>query len=186
MEPGEPTRLRATPPVTASGRPPARIAVRVYGTVFIVEIEDTAGTPLVRVDGQPIAVDARLDRSGSGSLLLDGVSHFVDQDEVRGETTVVVDGEAFRAQIEGDATRPRGATDGHPGGGQRLVAPMPGKVAAVLVSIGQPVERGVGLVVLEAMKMENEFRATTRGVVTEIHVSPGQAVNAGDLLLVIA
>jgi biotin carboxyl carrier protein len=62
---------------------------------------------------------------------------------------------------------------------------MPGKVVAVLVDIGQKVERGAGLVVLEAMKMENEFRATGAGVVSAIHVTPGQAVSAGDLLLVV-
>jgi pyruvate carboxylase subunit B len=62
---------------------------------------------------------------------------------------------------------------------------MPGKVAAVLVAVGQPVGRGAGLVVLEAMKMENEFRATADGVVTEVHISPGQTVNAGDLLVVV-
>ncbi len=64
------------------------------------------------------------------------------------------------------------------GAGQRLVAPMPGKVVKVLVQVGQPVERGAGLVVLEAMKMENEFRATGSGTVREIHVEPGQAVDA--------
>jgi biotin carboxyl carrier protein len=62
---------------------------------------------------------------------------------------------------------------------------MPGKVVAVLVEVGQRVERGAGLVVLEAMKMENEFRATGPGVVSAIHVAPGQAVSAGDLLLVV-
>jgi biotin carboxyl carrier protein len=173
--------------VTAPARPGAKIAVRVDGTLFVVEIEDVpAGRLAVRVDGQDVDVDARLDGSGSGSLLLDGVSHVVDQDGARGETTVVVDGETFRVQIEGDAARRRGGSiDGHPGGGQRLVAPMPGKVVAVLVAVGQAVERGAGLVVLEAMKMENEFRAAGRGTVAEIHVRPGQAVNAGDLLVVI-
>ncbi len=63
---------------------------------------------------------------------------------------------------------------------------MPGKVVKVLVEVGQPVERGAGLVVLEAMKMENEFRATGSGRVSEIHVEPGQAVDAGALLVVIA
>ena len=174
--------------MTAPGRPPAKVAVRVDGTLFVVEIEDApAGRLAIRVDGQLVDVDARLDGSGSGSLLLDGVSHVVDQDGGRGETTVVVDGEAFCAQIEGAGGRRRGeSTDGHPGGGQRLLAPMPGKVVALLVAVGQSVERGAGLVVLEAMKMENEFRATGRGTVTEIHVRPGQAVNAGDLLVVIA
>ena len=173
--------------MTALGRPPARIAVQVDGALFVVEIEETpAGGLAVRVDGDPVDVDARLDASGNGSLLMDGVSHVVDRDAGAGATTVIVDGETFHVQIEGDAARRRGGTtDGHHAGGQRLVAPMPGKVAAVLVTVGQSVERGAGLVVLEAMKMENEFRATGRGVVTEIHVSPGQAVNAGDLLVVV-
>jgi len=162
--------------------------VQVDGALFVVEIEETpAGGLAVRVDGHPVDVDARLDASGSGSLLMGGVSHVVDRDAGGGGTTVVVDGETFHVKIEGDAARRRGGTtDGHHAGGQRLVAPMPGKVAAVLVTVGQPVERGAGLVVLEAMKMENEFRATGSGVVTEIHVSPGQAVNAGDLLVVVA
>jgi biotin carboxyl carrier protein len=173
--------------MTGPRRPPARIAVRVDGTLFVVEVEESpVGRLAVQVDGRAVDVDARLDASGSGSLLLDGTSHVVDQ---HGETDVVVDGEAFTVQIEGDTARRRGGSpDGRQGGGggQRLVAPMPGKVAAVLVAVGQSVERGAGLVVLEAMKMENEFRAMGSGVVTEIHVSPGQAVNAGDLLIVIA
>jgi biotin carboxyl carrier protein len=72
------------------------------------------------------------------------------------------------------------------GGVQVHVAPMPGKVVAVLVEVGASVKPGAGLVVLEAMKMENEFRATGGGVVTEIHVTVGQTVDAGDLLVVVA
>jgi biotin carboxyl carrier protein len=174
--------------MTPARRPPSRTVVRVDGTLFVVEIEESReGRLQVRVDGQAVDVDARLEASGSGSLLLDGVPHVVDQGAGNGETHVVVDGEAFAVQIEGDAARRRGESpDGRSDGGQRLVAPMPGKVVAVLVAVGQAVERGAGLVVLEAMKMENEFRATGSGVVTEIHASPGQAVNAGDLLVVIA
>jgi biotin carboxyl carrier protein len=175
--------------MTQARRPPSRTAVRVDGTLFVVEIEESPeGRLQVRVDGQAVDVDARLEASGSGSLLFDGVSHVVDQGAGNGETHVVVDGEAFAVQIEDDAAPRRGESpDGRSGGGgQRLVAPMPGKVVAVLVAVGQAVEPGAGLVVLEAMKMENEFRATGSGVVTEIHASPGQAVNAGDLLVVIA
>jgi biotin carboxyl carrier protein len=167
-------------------RSPSRLAVRVEGTTFIVEVEDLpAGGLRVHVDGRPVDVDGRLPPSGSGSLLLDGVSYLVDLGDGLGEP-VVVDGEAFRVQIEDrPGRRPGVATEGRAGASQRLVAPMPGKVAAVLVEVGQPVERGTGLIVLEAMKMENEFRATGEGVVKEIHVAPGQAVNAGDLLVVI-
>jgi biotin carboxyl carrier protein len=98
----------------------------------------------------------------------------------------VVDGEVLEVHVADGARRRAGASaPTGPGGGQRLLAPMPGKVVAVLVEVGQRVERGAGLVVLEAMKMENEFRATGAGVVSAIHVAPGQAVSAGDLLLVV-
>ena len=169
-------------------RPPSRLEIRVDGTTFTVEIEERPGGRLqVRVDGRPVDVDARLPPSGPGSLLLDGVSYAVDLGEGQGEIHVVVDGEAFRVQVADRDGRRRAAPAG-PGGasGQRLVAPMPGKVVAVRVEVGQAVEPGAELIVLEAMKMENEFRATAGGVVREIRVVPGQAVNAGDLLVVVA
>jgi len=66
-----------------------------------------------------------------------------------------------------------------------LKAPMPGKVVLIEVEVGQAVEPGDGLIVLEAMKMENEFRATVAGTVREVRVQVGQAVNLGDTLVVI-
>jgi biotin carboxyl carrier protein len=175
--------------VTAAGggKPSAPLEVRVDGTTFTIEVDELpAGGLEVRVNGRPVAVDARLPRSGTGSLLLDGVSYIVDLDEGSGEAHVVVDGEAFRVQVQDRAgRRPSAVAKTGAVAGQRLVAPMPGKVVAVLVEVGQAVEPGAGLVVLEAMKMENEFRASGRGVVAEVHVAPGQAVNAGDLLVVI-
>ena len=67
--------------------------------------------------------------------------------------------------------------------GEREVrAAMPGKVVAVLVEAGATVERGQGLLVVEAMKMENEIAAPRAGTVQEIRVKPGQAVEAGELL----
>jgi biotin carboxyl carrier protein len=176
--------------VTAPGRagPSSRHAVRVDGTIFTVEIEDhPADGVSVVVDGQPVVVDARLPQTGTGSLLLDGVSYVVDLAEGRGATHVVVDGEAFQVHLENPARRgPASVGKASDGDGQRLVAPMPGKVVAVLVAVGQRVDAGAGLVVLEAMKMENEFKATANGVITEVHVAPGQAVDAGDLLVVVA
>jgi biotin carboxyl carrier protein len=177
-------------PVSSAGPggAPSRVAVRVDGTSFSVELEDHPdGSVEVRVDGQPVDVDARLPPAGPGSVLVDGVSYLVDVHDGPEGTEVLVDGEAFRVQIEdpGHRGRPASARP-EDGGGQRLVAPMPGKVVAVLVTVGQRVEPGAGLIVLEAMKMENEFRATAGGVVAEIHAGPGQAVNAGDLLVVLA
>ena len=62
---------------------------------------------------------------------------------------------------------------------------MPGKVTLVEVAVGQVVAPGDGLIVLEAMKMENEFKAQVAGTVKEIRVAAGQAVNPGDVLVVI-
>ena len=62
---------------------------------------------------------------------------------------------------------------------------MPGKVLAVLVDAGAEVESGHGLLVIEAMKMENEIAATRAGTVKEVKVVPGQAVESGELLAVI-
>ncbi|MBI4486549.1 MAG: acetyl-CoA carboxylase biotin carboxyl carrier protein subunit, partial [Acidobacteria bacterium] len=71
-------------------------------------------------------------------------------------------------------------------GPQRLLAAMPGKVVRVLASPGDVVHAGQGLIVLEAMKMENELRAPRDGTVTAVHVREGISVDAGTLLVVIA
>ena len=71
-------------------------------------------------------------------------------------------------------------------GPQRVDSPMPGKVVRVLVKQGDQVEEGQGLVVVEAMKMENELRSPKAGVVAELHAQEGQAVEAGAKLVVVA
>jgi biotin carboxyl carrier protein len=70
-------------------------------------------------------------------------------------------------------------------GRETLTAPMPGKVVAVLASVGEAVERGQGIVVVEAMKMQNEVRASKAGSVVELRVGVGDTVNAGQTLAVV-
>jgi len=65
------------------------------------------------------------------------------------------------------------------------VAPLPGKITHIAVRPGAQVQAGDTLVVIEAMKMENEFKASAAGTVVEVRVQPGQAVNPGDTLVVI-
>jgi biotin carboxyl carrier protein len=81
--------------------------------------------------------------------------------------------------------RQKHAGSGAGSGPQRIVAPMPGKIVRVLVAAGDPVNARQPLVVVEAMKMENELRAGRDGVVSEIHLRQGMSVEAGALLLVI-
>jgi len=81
------------------------------------------------------------------------------------------------------ALRARGRAVG--AGDREVRAIMPGKVVAVLVEVGATVEPGQGLLVIEAMKMENEVPAPRAGTVKELRVQPGQAVEAGELLAIV-
>jgi biotin carboxyl carrier protein len=74
---------------------------------------------------------------------------------------------------------------GHHHGVAQIVAPMPGKVVKVQVEAGAAVEKGVGVVVVEAMKMQNEMKSPRAGVVVSVNVQPGDTVNAGDVLFVL-
>jgi acetyl/propionyl-CoA carboxylase alpha subunit len=104
----------------------------------------------------------------------------------RGRYTIWVDG--FRHEVEARDERMRairelaGATTG-PVGPAPLVAPMPGMIVRVNVQVGDRVRPGQGLVVMEAMKMENELRAGAAGTVKAIHAIPAKAVEKGTVLV---
>ena len=151
--------------------------------VEIVEIGD--GRFRARVDDEDLDVDARLPAVGPCSLLVGNRVYLVDVIEDGEDLVLGVGGWTARARVEDPRRRRRGRPGAVAARQQRLVAPMPGRVVAVHVDPGARVEPGSPLVVLEAMKMENEFRATVAGVVSEVRVTPGQAVNAGDLLVVV-
>ncbi|HEU4432888.1 MAG TPA: acetyl-CoA carboxylase biotin carboxyl carrier protein subunit [Pyrinomonadaceae bacterium] len=86
-----------------------------------------------------------------------------------------------------DPKRLRSGQDahGHHHGLAEITAPMPGKVVRVQIEAGAAVEKGSGLVVVEAMKMQNEMKSPRAGVVVSINVKPGDTVNAGDVLAVV-
>ncbi|HEY0763305.1 MAG TPA: biotin/lipoyl-containing protein [Pyrinomonadaceae bacterium] len=76
-------------------------------------------------------------------------------------------------------------SDRHQHGVAEILAPMPGKVVRVQTEAGATVEKGAGVVVVEAMKMQNEMKSPRDGVVVSINVKPGDTVNAGDVLATI-
>ena len=158
----------------------------VEGRAVPLEVTGEGGRYRVTVAGDTLEVDARRVGESGWSLLLGTESHLADLSDEDGVTVVSVDGEVHRVRVEEESRyliRTRGGTVA--ASGQVLKAPMPGRVVLIEVAVGQRVSRGDGLVILEAMKMENEFRATGDGTVKEIRVQPGQAVNPGDVLLVI-
>ncbi|HTS24381.1 MAG TPA: biotin/lipoyl-containing protein [Bryobacteraceae bacterium] len=123
---------------------------------------------------------------GVYSVLLDGFSYDAHVEESpEGGLVVVIDG--FRFEVE--VTDPRRWTRKSAGRGdagvQRITAPMPGKVVRVLVSTGDAVKAGQGLVVVEAMKMQNELKATRAGKVASVPAKEGATVTAGEVLATI-
>lgn len=152
-----------------------------------VEITGRDGRYRVVIGDRTIDVDARQPAGGPYSLLIDGVSHVADVSSTAGGTLVDLDGATYLVSVE-EYARHVGRTRGGAGAsatGQTIKAPLPGKVTHVAVAVGDRVERGDTVVVIEAMKMENEFKAVASGTVTEVRVRPGQAVNPGDVLVTI-
>ena len=159
--------------------------VEVAGEQVTVEIDGAT----VRVDGE--VVEASLsEASGTPERLL-RVGSAVHRLQLRrgggpGAWSVEVDGHRVEAEALDERTRAIRAltrASARASGPAPLVAPMPGLVVRVLVAPGDTVSAGQGLVVMEAMKMENELRAATAGVVTGVSVSPGTAVDKGAVLV---
>jgi biotin carboxyl carrier protein len=145
----------------------------------------------VTMDGRSYHVDAARIDAQTLSLVVDTVSRrsyevTVAPDLVTGQLTVTVDGVAVPVGLNARRRWSRRDESGAAGSGpQRLAASMPGKIVRVLVKTGDAVRARQPLVVVEAMKMENEMRAGRDGTVAEIHAREGHSVEAGALLLVI-
>lgn len=144
---------------------------------------------MVEVNGEPHRVDFQtIDQGALYSLLIDNRSWEVLVERDGDEYRVSIDGELYLVSVQDERTRKiqkaldRAAKDT---GEFILKAPMPGLVRGVPAQIGQEVQKGQGLVILEAMKMENELRSPRGGVVRDIRVKPGDAVELGQALVVI-
>jgi biotin carboxyl carrier protein len=145
----------------------------------------------VSLDGEGVPLRARLDDLSGTPIQLVAIENAVHRvlarrGDRRGQYDLSVDG--FRFSVEAlderaRAIRELSGASARPAGPAHLAAPMPGLIVRVSVSQGDQVRAGQGLVVMEAMKMENELRAATAGVVRRVLVSPGNAVEKGTLLL---
>jgi biotin carboxyl carrier protein len=159
--------------------------VTINGKNYRLELSREENRWSCRVDGQAVEVDAVLVRPDVLSLRIANLAYEVKCERVAGELYLWVGGERFAAQIRDPRSlrgRSRAADDQGP---KKLTAPMPGKIVRVLVSQGTTVEAGAGVLVVEAMKMQNEIKSPKKGTIQKIMVSEGAAVNLGDVLAIV-
>lgn len=162
---------------------------------YEVELGGTKVTVSIRPHpdgGYRISVDGRPERHVQAGRL--GAAEWWLADSERGRRTVAVhlEGEKLSAQVEGHGVlgtvvdpRDKALSQMDSVGGGTIRTPMPGAVARVLVKVGDQVKQGQVLVVIEAMKMENEFRSPIDGVVKEVPVQVGAAIDGGTVLAVV-
>jgi len=158
------------------------------GQTSVVRITETEKSVYrVSVDGHEFMVDGRRTGRNNYSLLIDNRSFEVDVDTTEDEYRVLLDGRTYRISMSDERqVRVGGRQSGiEVSGRQEVRIPMPGKVVAVLVNEGDTVDKGQGLVIVEAMKMENEVRAPGNGEVKEIRVNVGESVEAGQVLVIV-
>ena len=163
--------------------------VTIEDRVVEIEIEDTPTGSTATIEGRTYRLDLR-PTSGDAlfSLLVEHASHEVLVEDADGGMEILVGGELFHtlvqdewerrlANIQRKTTVETGLTV--------VRAPMPGQVVRTEVEVGAVVKRGQGLVILSAMKMENEIRSPREGKVTALHVSQGDKVEQGAPLVTI-
>jgi len=143
-----------------------RVRAEIDGRVYDLELrEPEPGCCLLFRDAE--VHECRVTKTHEGfEVGLHGVNHAIG----------IVDPKRLRSGQESDR---------HHHGLAEITAPMPGKIVRVHIETGAAVEKGTGIVVVEAMKMQNEMRSPRAGVVVSINVKPGDTVNAGDVLAVV-
>jgi biotin carboxyl carrier protein len=161
-------------------------ALSLNGRQHTIEILSTQPACRFEFDGAP-ALDAAVENPEPAvySILLEGRTCDVFVEDMPAGIVVWVDGYRVDATIHDPRRRSRDSTGAGGEGVQTITSPMPGKVVRVLVAPGDSVEPGQGIIVVEAMKMQNEMKANRAGKVLTIPVQEGATVTAGEVLATI-
>jgi glutaconyl-CoA/methylmalonyl-CoA decarboxylase subunit gamma len=163
-----------------------RYYITLEGNEYVIDVTPGAGSvPKVTLGGQPVDLDL-LSTGESLLMRIDGKVVDLTIEGTPPELGLVAGGVRLYVRAESERMRAAQAAKrkgGGAGGDQVLKSPMPGRVLKVLVGEGDAVERGTPLVVVEAMKMENELRAAAAAKVVKVFVTPGQTVEGGAKLV---
>ena len=159
--------------------------VTIDGKNYRLELDRSGAGWSCRLDGRKVDVDAVLARPDVLSLRIGNQAFEVKCERVGGDLHLWVGSARYAAEVRDPRSlrgRTRSADDQGP---RKLTAPMPGRVVRVLVRPGAEVDAGTGVLVVEAMKMQNEIKSPKKGTIQKILVNEGAAVNAGDVLAIV-
>jgi biotin carboxyl carrier protein len=159
--------------------------VSIDGKNYQLELSRADGRWICRLDGGKVELDAVLARPDVLSLRIGNQVYEVKTERVGPESFVWVGNKRYAAEVRDPRSLRGRARQMDDSGPKKLTAPMPGKVVRLLVKAGAQVEAGDGVLVVEAMKMQNEIKSPKKGTIQKILVSEGAAVNAGDVLAVV-
>jgi len=160
--------------------------VIVNGKSHRLELEKAAAGWECRLNGQPVNIDAVITRGDVLSLLVDGHAYEINREQTASDLHMWVGTTCFAVELRDPRSlRSRNKTGGDEKGPRKLLAAMPGRIVRLLVAENSEVEAGQGIVVVEAMKMQNEIKSPKKGIVKKISATPGAAVNPGDVLAIV-
>jgi biotin carboxyl carrier protein len=161
--------------------------IEIYGTLRKVELERQSDNRyLVAIDGKQVAVAASFPRPGVLSLLIEGRVYRCVLDEDPTDPGMYVGHERLPFRVDDPRSLTARRSKGHHAAGPiSIKAPMPGRVVRLVRAEGDEVESQQGVVVIEAMKMQNELKAPKAGRVIRILVKVGEAVVSGQQLAII-
>lgn len=166
-----------------------KLTAEIEGQTYALDMQRRGARVEAVVDGRHYELEVRETEAGAFLLLVKARVYECRAgraDAQSGAREVHVGEQVYQVTLI-DPKRLRGARDAgaEASGRARVVASMPGKVVRVLVEAGAEVQAGDGLVVIEAMKMQNELKSPKSGTVVELHAATGATVNAGDVLVVV-
>jgi biotin carboxyl carrier protein len=157
--------------------------IQVDGRLHRVKLDRSENSYQCELDGRTFEIDAALIGRDFLSVRMGGKSYRVRREQLAGANFVWVGTERFAVDVSDPRSlRGKRSLRGPSDGPISLVAPMPGKIVRVLVSENTSIEAGQGIVVVEAMKMQNEVKSPKSGRVRKMAAKEGASVNAGDVL----
>jgi len=160
--------------------------VTIDGNNYRLELERADGCWQCRLDGREVEMDAVLARRDVLSILIEGKAYEIKRERTATDLHLWVGSARYAAELRDPRSlRSRQRAVGDERGPKKLIAPMSGKIVRVLLQENAEVAAGQGVLVVEAMKMQNEIKSPKKGILQKIVAREGTAVNAGDVLAIV-